>query len=178
MTNWYQLTAEEIEKELKTDLHTGLEQKEAEARLISSGPNKIYEAKTESLLVIFLRQFGSPLILILLSTSLLLFAIKEIIGQPNLPVPEQKNMVFKSTHVVSGNVKAIVTATGFNTVVGKISETIKLIDTEIPLKASMRYLSHALILVISVVLTILFVSGIIAGRPAIEMFKVAVSLAV
>ena len=79
MTNWYQLTAEEIEKELKTDLHTGLEQKEAEARLISSGPNKIYEAKTESLLVIFLRQFGSPLILILLSTSLLLFAMKEII---------------------------------------------------------------------------------------------------
>jgi len=279
MTNWYQLTTEEIEKELKTDLHTGLEQKEAEARLISSGPNKIYEAKTESLLVIFLRQFGSPLILILLSTSLLLFAMKEIIdgiliiavlvfnaivgtiqegksqntlaalknfvqtnatalrdgkeiivpdteiiigdvvmlqegekvpadariveinnlsveeaaltgestpvhktkdiiGQPNLPVPEQKNMVFKGTHIVSGNGKAIVTATGFNTVVGKISETIKLIDTEIPLKANMRYLSHALILVISVVLTILFVSGIIAGRPAIEMFKVAVSLAV
>ena len=277
--NWHTLSLSEIEQNLGTQIGSGLTRARAEELLRTHGPNKIPEAKVDSLLVLFLRQFKSPLIFILLAASGAVFYLDEIIDgaiilfvlifnaivgtiqegkaqntlsalkkftqtnatvlrdgkeiiipdaevvpgdvlilqegekvpadarviesrdltldeaaltgeshpihkitepleQPNLPVADQKNMIFKGTYITAGNGRAIASATGTDTVIGKISEKITFIESEIPLKANIRYLSRLIVIVVSVIISLLFAGGIMAGKPAIEMFKVAVSLAV
>lgn len=102
----------------------------------------------------------------------------EIIDGDNLATAEQKNMVFKGTSIVSGNGKTIVVATGVSTVIGKIAKQISSIDTEIPLKADIRYLSRAIILVVAVISVVIFTAGIFSGHPVNVMFTTVVSLAV
>ncbi|TSC86065.1 MAG: P-type HAD superfamily ATPase [Microgenomates group bacterium Gr01-1014_7] len=257
----------------------GLTSEEAKNRLQKYGLNKLPEAKLDSLAVIFLRQFQSPLIYILFIASLIVFATGEFIdgsiilfvlffnavvgtiqegkaqntllalkkfaetntkvlrggkelvipdyevvpgdviilqegdkvpadariilsnnvtideaaltgesipvhkfvqsiSAPNLQVADQKNMVFKGTHIVAGNGKAIVVATGLDSVLGKISEEIAVINTEIPLKANIRYLTRLIIATVATICTSIFVLGIFLGHSVKEMFTTVVSLAV
>jgi len=102
----------------------------------------------------------------------------DVLLRDDLPTAEQKNMVWKGTHVVSGNGRAIVVATGLGTVIGGIAKQISTIDTEIPLKANIRYLSRAIIATVAVISTILFTVGILSGHSAKEMFTTVVSLSV
>ncbi len=95
-----------------------------------------------------------------------------------LVVSDQKNMVFKGTYILSGNGTAIVVATGFNTEIGKIAQKISNIETEIPLKNNIRYLSQMIILVVMVISLSLFLLGIFSGRSPSEMFSMAVALSV
>src|SRR3989344_1726086 len=74
--------------------------------------------------------------------------ISEELSKEFLPVAEQKNIIFKGTNILSGNGRAVVIATGINTQIGKIAKQISVIDAEIPLKANIRYLSRAIILVV------------------------------
>lgn len=62
--------------EVLTELHsspTGLQLREAESRLKELGPNKLPEGKIDSLLKIFLRQFQSPLIYILMGAAVIVY---------------------------------------------------------------------------------------------------------
>lgn len=102
----------------------------------------------------------------------------DVIRKSNLEVQEQKNMVFQGTHVMSGNGKAIVVQTGQNTVIGNIAKEIALINTEIPLKNNIKYLSRLIIVVVSVISLALFIAGIAADKPAEVMFATVVSLVV
>ena len=102
----------------------------------------------------------------------------DALERDNLPTAEQKNMVWKGTHVVSGNGRAIVVATGLGTVIGSIAKQISTIDTETPLKANIRYLSRAIIATVAVVSAILFTVGILSGHSVKEMFTTVVSLSV
>ncbi|MFA6422072.1 MAG: HAD-IC family P-type ATPase [Candidatus Buchananbacteria bacterium] len=101
-----------------------------------------------------------------------------IIKKINLPAPEQKNMVFKGTNVVSGNGKAIVVATSLNTVIGKIAKKIENIDTETPLKKNIEKLSKSIIIITILISLVIFSLGLILGQSIITMFTVVVSLAV
>src|SRR3989339_401529 len=47
---------------------------------------------------------------------------------------QYKNIVYKGTTIVAGNGRAIVIATGQETIIGSIAKKISVIDTEIPLK--------------------------------------------
>lgn len=257
----------------------GLTADEAKERLEKYGLNKLPEAKLDSLAVIFLRQFQSPLIYILLLASLIVFAMREftdgliilfvllfnaIVGtiqegkaqntllalkkfaetntkvirngkeliipdyevvpgdviilqegdkvpadariilsnniaideaaltgesQPvhkftdvlsalNLPTAEQKNMAFKGTHIVAGNGKALVIATGLETVLGKISKEIAIINTETPLKANTRYLTRLIILTVTTISASIFALGLLLNHSVKEMFTTVISLAV
>jgi len=91
---------------------------------------------------------------------------------------DQRNMLFKGTHVVSGSGTAVVVATGIKTLVGKIAVEISAIDTEIPLRASIERLSHLIIYLVAGICLFLFVVGLLMGKPVSEMFAVIVSLAV
>src|SRR3989339_271483 len=102
----------------------------------------------------------------------------DALERDNLPTAEQKNMVWKGTHVVSGNGRAIVVATGLGTVIGSIAKQISTINTETPLKANIRYLSRAIIITVAVISTILFTVGILSGHSVKEMFMIVVSLSV
>lgn len=257
----------------------GLDAQEAKRRLQEYGPNKLPAGKIDSLALIFLRQFQSPLIYILFIASLIVFVIGEvtdgsiilfvllfnavvgtlqegkaqntllalkkliradsavlrdgkevllpdeeivpgdilvlqtgemiaadarIITAKNLKVDEAiltgesepvhkapeilarkkksalnpSNMVFQGTYVATGNGKAVVVATGTETAIGKIAKKITTIDTEIPLKVNIRYLSRLIILAVAGIVTSLFFLGIALGKSAREMFTTVVSLSV
>ena len=102
----------------------------------------------------------------------------EAIQKDTLAVPEQRNILFKGTNIVAGNGRAVVVATGQNTAIGKIAVQISTIDSEIPLKANIRYLSRAIIAVVAVISAFLFVLGLIRGQDIVTIFTTVVSLAV
>ena len=77
-TSWHTVTLGALERELNTSFHEGLSGSEAAARLKLHGPNKLPEAKPTSLFLIFLRQFQSPLIYILLAASVVVLAMEEV----------------------------------------------------------------------------------------------------
>jgi len=104
--------------------------------------------------------------------------IEEIIKKNNLLVQEQKNMVFKGTYVLSGNGKAIVVETGLNTVIGKIAKEIQAIDTEMPFKTNIRYLTRLIVIAVAGISVLLFLSGLASGKLMADMFMTVVSLVV
>lgn len=276
-TKWHTKSAPEIFEILRSGEH-GLSSEDASHRLRECGPNKLPEGKVDSLLVIFLRQFQSPLIYILLAASLVVFVMGEkidgsiimtvlilnaIIGsiqegrarntllalkkfvetkavilrdgkevlipdtevvvgdiavlqegdriaadsrvilgsnlkidesaltgesgavhkisltlKPDLAILEEKNMVFKGTHVVAGNGQAVVVRTGVETVIGKIAKEVATIETEIPLKTNIRDLSRVVIYVALGMNALLFVIGLLSGQSAREMLAIGVAILV
>ena len=100
----------------------------------------------------------------------------ETLSNPDLAVLEEKNMTFRGTHIVSGNGLAIVVRTGVETVIGKIAKEVATIETEIPLRTNIRYLSRVIIAVTLGVSAFLFTFGVFSGRPVQEMFAVVVSV--
>src|SRR3989344_449365 len=104
--------------------------------------------------------------------------IADTIAQTNLSTLDQKNMVFKGTHIVGGNGRAVVVAGGVSTVVGQIAREVAAIDTEIPLKDNIRNLSRGIIVVVLGISALLFLLGFLQGKPLKEMFATVVSLSV
>jgi Ca2+-transporting ATPase len=76
--NWWNKDLKFLEEELKTDLKNGLTEKEAKKRAESFGLNEIPEEKQESFFKIFIDQFKSPLIYILLFASVLVLFLGDI----------------------------------------------------------------------------------------------------
>ncbi len=278
MSSWHNKTIPNVLGALRSREH-GLTEKEAAERLQEYGLNKFPEGKTDSLLIIFLRQFKSPLIYILLAAAAIILALGEttdaavimavllfnsIVGtiqegkaqntlralkqfaetsatvmrdgkemiirdvevvpgdiiilqegekvpadariifanilkldeasltgesEPatktdatlpinTLSVVDQKNMVFKGTHILSGNGIALVVATGLSTEIGKIAKKIATIDTEIPLKTNLQSLSRVIIIAVFLISVFLVVTGVLLGNSIKEMFTTAVALAI
>jgi len=75
---YFNLPIVDVLKELKSN-RKGLSQKEAKKRLRRDGPNKLPEFKTDGLFIIFLRQFKSPFIYILLAAGGIVFATGETV---------------------------------------------------------------------------------------------------
>lgn len=278
MTNWHALKREDVLLELQTS-QQGLSREEAKRRLTVYGENRLPEAKTDTRAVIFLRQFQSPLIYLLLVAAAVMYATRaytdtavillvllfnaligtfqegkaqdtlkalraftetkatvlrggeelivsdcevvpgdililqegakvpgdaritlarslrtdeasltgesepvekhaEPLDMQNVPVTDRTNMVFKGTNITSGSGEAIVVATGLATEIGNIAQEIASIDTEVPLKKSIRTLSNIIIGVTLIGGTVLFAAGVALGNSAVTMFGVVVSLAV
>lgn len=104
--------------------------------------------------------------------------ISRIVNGEHTTIADQINMVFRGTYVMAGDGKAVVIATGLDTVVGKISHQIAAIKSEIPLQSDVRDLSRIILLVVGSISLALFLLGIIFGKTLREMFGVVVSLAV
>lgn len=75
---YYQKNIEEIIKEFETS-EEGLSKKEANERLLKYGKNILTSKKKESILKMFLKEFTSPMILILLFTVVVSFIIGEVL---------------------------------------------------------------------------------------------------
>lgn len=75
--NFYGTELKDIYRLLNTN-EKGLNEKEVVARLAEHGFNKLTEKKTESIFKIFLRQFKSPLIFVLLFSAFAVFLIGEM----------------------------------------------------------------------------------------------------
>ena len=109
----------------------------------------------------------------------------------DIPLGDRSNMVYMGSTVVYGHGKAVVTATGMNTEMGKIADALtKAEDEKTPLQMKLAELSRILTyLVIGISVVIFIVSAIKDGsfitdikngqfKPIIDTLMVAVSLAV
>ena len=72
---YHKKTVEEVVSELKTDLKTGLTQKEADSRLLQYGHNQLEKEEEESLFEKIKEQFEDLLVRILLLAAIVSFII-------------------------------------------------------------------------------------------------------
>src|SRR5512140_1458600 len=74
---WHALSAADALARAASDDARGLTDGEAARRLAASGPNELPQGRRDSALAVFLRQFASPLIYLLLAAAGLSLAIGE-----------------------------------------------------------------------------------------------------
>ncbi len=74
---WFDQSVPAVLRELKTSAERGLSSAEAGQRLLQYGANSIEEARKVSLLKIFLGQFASPIVWILLAAMIISVLVKE-----------------------------------------------------------------------------------------------------
>ncbi|MBN1274795.1 cation-translocating P-type ATPase, partial [Candidatus Woesearchaeota archaeon] len=96
-----------------------------------------------------------------------------------LPLGDQANMVFSGTIITNGRGKAVVTATGMQTQIGRIAGMIEGAPTEqTPLQRKLGMLGRMLGLIVIAVSVVVFLTGWLRGGDLKEMFGTAVALAV
>jgi Ca2+-transporting ATPase len=94
-------------------------------------------------------------------------------------VADRHDMIFSGTIVTSGRGLAVVTATGMDSEIGKIARMIQAARTELtPLQKRLKQLGEYLGIATLLICLIVFVVGVISGKPALEMLISAISLAV
>jgi Ca2+-transporting ATPase len=275
---WYCLTTEEVLKELDSG-HAGLTGDEAEARLLRYRQNLLQGRKKTSPLLVFLQQFLSPLIYVLLAAAIVsmiaghfvdawvvfgVLLLNAVIGfmqetraekamealirmaapqarvrrngsvkmvpardivpgdililetgdkvaadarltessnlkvneatltgesmpvdkytRPfacDLPIAEQKNMLFMGTTVTYGRATAVVVRTGMQTEMGRIASGIQESKpAPTPLQRSINKLSRYLIYIFLGLCALLVVVGVLKGMAWLEVFLLAVAAAV
>lgn len=94
----------------------------------------------------------------------------------DVSVVERNNMVFQGTYIIAGTGKAIVTATGLLTQLGKIHRALKEIDTEIPLKKEINRFSFFILIFTFIICLLLFGVGMMTGKPAHELLGALTAL--
>ncbi len=97
---------------------------------------------------------------------------------PGTALPDRKNMVYAGTVAVSGRGRAVITATGKNTEVGKISRLLDIQEESTPLQEKIEGLAKFLATIFLSICALVFAIGVFEGRGVYEMFLVAVALAV
>jgi len=99
--------------------------------------------------------------------------------EPETPLAERANMLFKGTAVTRGAGEGVVVATGMDTELGQISSLVEEAEEEVtPLEERLSQLSHRLIGVTVAVGALVTVGGILAGREAVLMMETGIALAV
>lgn len=97
----------------------------------------------------------------------------------NAPLGDRRNMVYSGCSITYGRGRAVVTATGMKTEMGKIANLLENAeDTSTPLQQKLSQLGKYLGMIALAACAIIFVIGILTGMPVVEIFMVAVSLAV
>ena len=101
------------------------------------------------------------------------------IEEREIGVGDRINMLFSSSLITYGRGEAIVVATGMNTEVGKIANMLNNTEKqETPLQTKLNKLGKTLGIAAIIICIVIFLIGIIQGKEIINMFMVAVSLAV
>ncbi|GIV26416.1 MAG: ATPase [Bacteroidia bacterium] len=99
--------------------------------------------------------------------------------QEGTPLAERSNMLYKGTYVTNGNAKALVTATGMQTELGKIAHLVKSADqSATPLEQKLQVFSRKLIYITVVLVVLIFVVGLFTHGDYVEMLETAIALAV
>lgn len=95
-------------------------------------------------------------------------------------VADRENMLFMGTALTKGRAKAVVTATGMNTQVGKIAALVEQTESdETPLQKRLAVLAKQLGIAAIAAVLIVFIAGVtVSGEGIYEMFLISVTLAV
>lgn len=96
-----------------------------------------------------------------------------------LPLADRLNMVYRGTTVTYGRGRAVVTATGMNTELGRIAHLVQTVEPEpTPLQQRLDGLGQRLVMAVLLLTVIIFALGVLRGEPLQLMFLTAVSIAV
>jgi len=97
-------------------------------------------------------------------------------------VADRVNMVFRGTVAVNGRATMIVTGTGKNTEIGKIASLVKETkEDRTPLQIQLNKMSRVLAIIVLTVSVLIFILGVFVrsnGETVLQMFEVAVAMAV
>ena len=111
----------------------------------------------------------------------------------DVPLGDRKNMLYNGSTIVYGRGKAVVTACGMDTEMGKIADALSQADNEqTPLQKKMTELSHFLTKLVLIICAVVFAVGLIEnlfftgekfswlslGNIALDTFVAAIALAV
>ncbi|MGI6478148.1 MAG: calcium-translocating P-type ATPase, PMCA-type [Salinivirgaceae bacterium] len=103
----------------------------------------------------------------------------ETITSSKIPLGDHHNMAFSTSIVTYGRGKGVVVGTGMDTEVGKIAHMLQSTQqTETPMSKRLEQLGKALGYVALAICLLIFGVGILYGNNWLEMFMIAVSLAV
>lgn len=103
----------------------------------------------------------------------------DVIDDERTGIGDRKNMAFSSSMVTYGRGQGIVTGIGMNTEVGKIANMINEVEeTETPLQRKLNSLGKTLGIACIVICVVIFAIGLLYGKDPVNMFMMAVSLAV
>lgn len=103
----------------------------------------------------------------------------EAVFNTDVPIGDRKNMAYMSTLVTYGRGKGLVVGTGINTQIGKIAEALQSYKEETtPLQKKLNELGKWLGIACLIICLLILAIGLIRGGALLELFLVAVSLAV
>ncbi len=95
------------------------------------------------------------------------------------PLADRDNMVYMGTIVEDGRAKVVAVATGSATEIGQVAELVRETKEEkTPLQKKLAHFARIVGLIILAITTIIFIEGIITGNSFLEMFLIAVAVAV
>jgi Ca2+-transporting ATPase len=101
------------------------------------------------------------------------------LAQENPSLGDRINSLYMGTVVTYGRGEALVTGTGMHTELGKIADMLQSVGNEkTPLQRRLEQLARGLAFAALVVVAIVFILGLLRGENWIEMFRVAVAMAV
>lgn len=102
-----------------------------------------------------------------------------ILSEAEVSLGDRINMLYYGSNVVYGRGEAIVIATGMKTELGKIAEALTSQTVEItPLQRKINELSKILSILVIIIAVLMFIIGFLEGNPLLEVFMIAISLAV
>lgn len=96
-----------------------------------------------------------------------------------IPLAERVNMLYNGTYITKGTVKALVTATGMQTELGKIADLVqgaKQIAT--PLEKKIQQFSKTILWITVALIVIIFIAGVLEGDDIFAMLQTSIALAV
>jgi len=92
---------------------------------------------------------------------------------------DRRNMAFMGTMIIQGKGRGVVTHTGPDTELGKISQMMQSVESsKTPLQIKMDQLGKHLSVMSFVIIGLIFLIGTLQGKSLLKMFNVGVSLAV
>ncbi len=104
---------------------------------------------------------------------------EDALDDAGLPLADRVNMVYKTTHVTSGNGRAVVVATGMDTEIGRVSELVAGVEKgQTPLQRKLDRMGRRLIVVCILVAAVVFAAGFLQGMDWGVMLRAAIALAV
>ena len=99
--------------------------------------------------------------------------------KPDLPLAEQKNLLFKGTAITRGTGTGVVIATGMDTELGRISKLMAEAEAEVtPLEKRLETLSQRLIWITLVIAVLVAIAGVAGGQELVLMVETAIALSV
>lgn len=102
-----------------------------------------------------------------------------VLTDDKTPIGDKSNMLFMSTLATYGRGEGIVVYTGMETEMGKIAKILdEDTDTTTPLQKKLDQLGKTLGYIALIICGIIFVLGVLQGRPALDMLITSISLAV